>query len=87
MRMATRHIAFMNNELAQMTAELAKAAGMTRGALLLKAEDFRARAEKCDDAGNLALSAGMPKTAERKFKDVDFWYAKADEFRAAAQMM
>lgn len=77
----------MNNALAQMTAELAKAAGMTRGALLLKAEDFRARAERCNDAGNLALSADMPKTAERKFADVDFWRAKADEYRAAARMM
>lgn len=77
----------MNNELAQMTAELAKTAGLSKGVLLLKAEDFRARAEKCNDAGNLALSADMPKTAKRKFADVDFWYAKAAEYRAAAQMM
>jgi len=77
----------MNNELAAMTAELAKAAGMTKGALLLKAEDFRVRAEKCNDAGNLALGAGLEKTAERKFKDVDFWYAKSAEYRAAAGML
>ena len=66
---------------------MAKQAGMTRGQVLLKVEDFRELAAKANEAGNAALGKGHEATASEKFREQDQWQRLADLYFAAGNRM
>lgn len=72
---------------AQEIVELARAAGMKRGNLRLKVEDFRAEAAKKNEQGNALLGQGFANLADEKFREQDFWYGMAEKYAEAARLM
>lgn len=71
----------------QELAEMAKRAGLKRGTMRLKAEDFRAEAAQRNEEANAELGNGHANLAAEKFASQDYYAGLAAQYDDAAAIM